>query len=666
MALYHDFYNLFKEGKYEEIKEEYNNINSIHDKKTILSSIVYTIDKVYDEKDFYKYKKYYKFIEILVNFSIKDKIIIDDLFILASKTVDGHVLLEKLKSEFQDHFVFSRTDFSLANIELFSQYSPLKCFIFWYKICESKINNEYKINIFLKSLLNSDDRITKYFLKQHGEHFIVENKLELLICKQIINGTKEFKLCKHVLKKFKYLSNFCQFKIQYFLQYLNYNLYDNLHFIKVIFKYYYNNEKIAKYIGHIITILYNYDSDNKLLIGKYIYDKLYWKNEKSLFYFNFFNYYKLKLPNITFDSKNLFVQSLEFIDLFNYFYKENNNFIPNVYNKIIIYNKDIMQSYYNILLNINSSKAIIFWCPFYKFNKIDNPIFINMNKINYYLSIWIKKYLVNKKLNIKTKNLNLISEIKELQPIKKIFEYGSLNYQIKKQRFNYQPPYHIYPNQINIIKNVLLREKADGVMKKRLPVSVLKHFMHLNIIDFKAEYIEELNLYLIFDININQTIEDRYKLLRSLHPSTFNHKNLIEIDSHEQLLEEISKEYKIFENYMENTNDKIKWYPKVAFKVNNFDLNFSQKINDLINKKIEIKFNDYYDNDGLILTPTDGFREIKVKPKNLMTIDLKYDGTDWLDMENNSYNNIIKVEGEYENTIYRCYPEKDFFIPKDI
>jgi len=203
-------------------------------------------------------------------------------------------------------------------------------------------------------------------------------------------------------------------------------------------------------------------------------------------------------------------------------------------------------------------------------------------------------------------------------------------------------------------------------MKKRLPVSILKYFMHLNIIDFKAEYIEELNLYLLFDIKIDQTIEDRYKLLRSLHPYTFKNKNLIEINSFEQLLDEIDNEHKIFENYMENSNDKIKWYPKVAFKVKKFDLNFEQKINDIINKKLEIKFNSYYDNDGLILTPTNGFREIKVKPKNLMTIDLKYDGKNWLDLENNSYNEIIKEEGEYEHTIYRCYPEKNYYIPKDI
>ena len=665
MALYpHNLFTLIENDDYDIIKTDYSKLNSLTEKIHFISSSTYTLDNQYDDEQFYKYKKYYKIIDILTNFAIEDKIISDDLLILVSKTFNGHVFLEKFKSEFNNHFIFSKNDFSLGNILLFAKYSPLKCFIFWYKLCFHQIDEEIK-KLFLESLINSDDRITKYLLNKYGENYITKNKLEENICKKILGGEKEFKVSKYILKKFKYLSGFCEFKIQNFLKY-NLFINNNCNFLKAIFKFYYNKEKLGNYLHFIIDTLFNYENDKKIEIAKYIYDKLYWKNEKAIFYFTFFNFYKLFIPNVNYDFKNLFIQDNEFTNLFRIFYEGPDIFLPNVYNKLITYNKDIMSFYYDVLTFNCSSKDFIYWCPFYKFNQVNHPTFINMNKVNYYLSIWIKKYLINKKLKVKTNNLNLINEIKDLQPIKKIFEDGSVNYQIKKQAFTYQPPYHIYPNQINILNNVLLREKADGVMKKRLPVSILKYFMHLNIIDFKAEYIEELNLYLLFDIKIDQTIEDRYKLLRSLHPYTFKNKNLIEINSFEQLLDEIDNEHKIFENYMENSNDKIKWYPKVAFKVKKFDLNFEKKINDIINKKLEIKFNSYYDNDGLILTPTNGFREIKVKPKNLMTIDLKYDGKNWLDLENNSYNEIIKEEGEYENAIYRCYPEKNYYIPKDI
>ena len=46
----------------------------------------------------------------------------------------------------------------------------------------------------------------------------------------------------------------------------------------------------------------------------------------------------------------------------------------------------------------------------------------------------------------------------------------------------------------------------------------------------------------------------------------------------------------------------------------------------------------YYDCDGIIIVPLNGNREIKVKPKSKMTIDLLYKSGNWLDRENNIYN----------------------------
>ena len=53
------------------------------------------------------------------------------------------------------------------------------------------------------------------------------------------------------------------------------------------------------------------------------------------------------------------------------------------------------------------------------------------------------------------------------------------------------------PGEIELIDNFLIREKADGELVYKLPSNIEPPFnMKCNI---KAEYIEELDLYLVFD-----------------------------------------------------------------------------------------------------------------------------------------------------------------------
>ena len=64
-----------------------------------------------------------------------------------------------------------------------------------------------------------------------------------------------------------------------------------------------------------------------------------------------------------------------------------------------------------------------------------------------------------------------------------------------------------------------------------------------------------------------------------------------------------------------------------------------------------------YNNDGLIITPLNGNRELKVKPKSYQTIDLLFDGTNWLDQEKNNLNEIVFTDKEFDkDKIWRCYP----------
>jgi ubiquinone/menaquinone biosynthesis C-methylase UbiE len=66
--------------------------------------------------------------------------------------------------------------------------------------------------------------------------------------------------------------------------------------------------------------------------------------------------------------------------------------------------------------------------------------------------------------------------------------------------------------------------------------------------------------------------------------------------------------------------------------------------------------------DGLILTPLDGKREIKIKPRSLITIDLIYNNKKWFDRDNQDWTDII-ITPKTEKTngrIYRCYPNETF------
>jgi SAM-dependent methyltransferase len=75
-----------------------------------------------------------------------------------------------------------------------------------------------------------------------------------------------------------------------------------------------------------------------------------------------------------------------------------------------------------------------------------------------------------------------------------------------------------------------------------------------------------------------------------------------------------------------------------------------------------------YNNDGLILTPLDGSREIKIKPKKLYTIDLLYINNKWIDRDNTEWNvNNKLISNELvNNTIWRCYYEDVGLVAKEI
>ena len=72
-----------------------------------------------------------------------------------------------------------------------------------------------------------------------------------------------------------------------------------------------------------------------------------------------------------------------------------------------------------------------------------------------------------------------------------------------------------------------------------------------------------------------------------------------------------------------------------------------------------LKTSELYQCDGLILSPIDGGREIKIKPKSLLTIDLLFNGQIWIDKDNYNWSKNIMTTSKNTKTgrIYRCYPK---------
>jgi hypothetical protein len=235
------------------------------------------------------------------------------------------------------------------------------------------------------------------------------------------------------------------------------------------------------------------------------------------------------------------------------------------------------------------------------------------------------------------------------------------------------PPRHLLPFENIINNNFLIKEKADGILMNSLPIDIFPKALEFNKYEIKAEFIESLNLYLVFDINIpDSTIYERQIFLRNLHYITQNKIKIPNVKNFDELINQIHLERSSLEVFVELNFNKVKWYPKCSWKMLMTSENYSNIKNIISGKSNYLKSLNYgiFNIDGFILTPLSGARELKVKPKNLLTIDLLYDGVNWLDSDNNIYNNI-ELEPKVnikKNKIYRCYPKEETnnYVPYDI
>ncbi len=213
--------------------------------------------------------------------------------------------------------------------------------------------------------------------------------------------------------------------------------------------------------------------------------------------------------------------------------------------------------------------------------------------------------------------------------------------------------------------NITLSPKADGIYAE------LKYNKHI----FQAEYIKEINLYLIFDtltypFKHSNTLINRYKWIQTLHVMKKEFKNEL-ITSQEEFNIYTNYDSKLLEKYITNTTDNIKWFPKIMFQINMRSDDFLSLLDTNNNKLL-------YKTDGFIITSLKHIGRLskfvyKYKPKNELTIDILYKEGSWYMSDKQDLciiNNVLDTQLlESDNQyIFRCYwdDKTQLWIPREI
>lgn len=229
---------------------------------------------------------------------------------------------------------------------------------------------------------------------------------------------------------------------------------------------------------------------------------------------------------------------------------------------------------------------------------------------------------------------------------------------------NINKPIHIDIEALTWISQqtgqIFLSPKADGIYAELKCKGVV----------YQCEYIDKLDLYLIFDIksfpikHLNNIL-NRNKWIRNMHP--FAKKITDNIVNDESQIQDIfMKDYELLKQYLSTTIDKIKWYPKIIFNIN---LNASI-LYGILDKNYDSILN--YKTDGWVLTSLKKLgkyscKNYKYKPINELTIDILYSKKKWLSKTQilQNVNNINKFDIT-DNTIWRCEWIDGFWSPREL
>ena len=299
--------------------------------------------------------------------------------------------------------------------------------------------------------------------------------------------------------------------------------------------------------------------------------------------------------------------------------------------------------------------------------KVKNEYFLNMN------------HRFNKMLHIfRIKAKNIYKRRKTIEKAKQMLTLINKKRNDTKliNKFTMVPPRSLIPEDIDNLrlKKTLIKEKADGVLVNILPLDIYPapttKIMESKL---KAEYIEigeNIGLYLIFDIEMEGDVLERYNYLRSSHSEVNSKMETIKDwkDFQTKLQEERSNINKFLDNFTEKDEFINLWYPKACWIVEEKnDLIWDQMVNHLVLEKTEISNlvceDGVYKCDGLIVDHFDQQQEIKIKPIRLHTVDLMYSGNNWIDRDNCIWD--VESNEVQQDSIWRCYLINDKWVAKE-
>jgi hypothetical protein len=387
-----------------------------------------------------------------------------------------------------------------------------------------------------QSIKNSDNRIFKWYISQENINLKKTSVITNMLSNILSSTTTP---SKYILKKIKILSENVNL-IPYFSQMISYTSKEDI--IYQLMKYYYKVPLDIENINNILKI-----DDLTFSIGQKIFELIKTPQEKTLLVvgkilepFNVVmkgcsSIYK-SFIDMDIDYKVIIENLDEYMNQINMILSESDSNSLNI-NDIFNTPCSCGKKCFGILLSKMAELKLFHKIDFQNFIKNDNkkdnwyykpkntysiaiqcltkfyPISskytptasiykqLAVNKILSFLRIIAKRKSKTKILSIKTKYLPLMEELMNYKPTNKpVLKNGSINWQYQKQKFTNLPPRNLLPNEINIYKNFLLREKADGILLNNLPLNIEPKCEDIFIRQVKAEYVEDLDLYLIFDI----------------------------------------------------------------------------------------------------------------------------------------------------------------------
>ena len=639
------------------------------------NDLIYEIIKKYFNKldsiiKTYKNKTLYIHLETIIKYISyinKDEILLYNIILNISNCMHGQVLLNKLNSII---YAYSE-DTIISIINSIAREWTFPVFMYYNKLCSNNnIDLTKHTNYIIKaSFENSDDRIYKYIIDNNMYNINNINKTDIFI-KNIIRAIGEIKAPKkYILKRLYYLNKIIPDLYNY-LDYIWDDIVEVTYInISYILKYYYTSTYILS-ADKLLALINNfsYNTSNLKQNFEYVYHKLNTLTEKNMLVIGFiikygtsFSYkiisgnenHNIEFMDIIFTNRthynpwhNKSINQIEFYDIINSF------------DKTIISSITTINNHYDYEYSIN-----LFLIPYVIASKGEHCKQFNI--IRHFITKIIKKYKQQKNMIKKIRISPILNELASLKPINNIsvFKDGTNFYKSKQQLFNTITPYHLYPGQLqNMDNNInyLIKQKADGVLVYNLPSNI---YPNNNFNKVKAEYIEELDLYLVFDIDIKSSIFERHIYIHNTHK--YGQSSVPIINNMDELYNFINIENTKLNEFLKEPYDNYRWYPKPAWMINNI-FNFINPLTDFINMKNTITQLNIYPCDGFILTPLNGSREIKIKPKNLYTIDILYKTNKWVDRD--GFNWDIKVDNIelIDNSIWRCYPIDGIYYAKEI